>query len=237
MRYDNGPITLLLGDCRELLPTFPDGSFDCLLSDPPYSLDIAGGNKGCFERSYRKIKSPEIAALVKGFDIPAALAEWDRLLRQKSIFCFCSNRQIAELMTAAQAQGFTPTVLVWHKYNSVPFANGTWRQDAEFIIHARKKHAPMNGRSVAKSKVKRYPLVSGKAKYGHPTAKPIGLLEDLLLVGSNAGDTILDPYCGSGTAAIACLKHGRRFVGIERERAYFDQAIRRVEDYHAAQLH
>ena len=64
----------------------------------------------------------------------------------------------------------------------------------------------------------------------HPTQKPVALMAYMVQTYSNEGETILDPYMGSGTTGEACMNLGRDFIGIEREPKYFDIACRRIED-------
>lgn len=66
-------------------------------------------------------------------------------------------------------------------------------------------------------------------RVGHPTQKPIRLMEWCLSFVPDA-QTILDPFMGSGTTGVACMNLGRAFIGIEREPKYFDIACRRIED-------
>jgi hypothetical protein len=63
----------------------------------------------------------------------------------------------------------------------------------------------------------------------HPTQKPIRLLGYLQMLYTNPGQTILDPFMGSGTTGIAAIKLGRKFVGIERDESFFDIACQRIE--------
>ncbi|EGU3667597.1 site-specific DNA-methyltransferase [Salmonella enterica] len=63
----------------------------------------------------------------------------------------------------------------------------------------------------------------------HPTQKPVALLEDLIQTYSNPGDTVLDFTAGSGSTGVACLNTGRRFIGIEKDKRYFDIAAARIE--------
>ncbi|MAL01192.1 MAG: hypothetical protein CL536_03445 [Alcaligenaceae bacterium] len=65
---------------------------------------------------------------------------------------------------------------------------------------------------------------------GHPTGKPLGLFSDFVHDFTDRGETILDPFMGSGTTGVACMNLGRHFIGIEREPKYFDIACRRIED-------
>ena len=64
---------------------------------------------------------------------------------------------------------------------------------------------------------------------GHPTQKPIALISWLFGLLDNSF-TILDPFMGSGTTGVACVKTGRKFIGIEKERKYFDIAVNRIKD-------
>ena len=64
----------------------------------------------------------------------------------------------------------------------------------------------------------------------HPCEKPVELLEDILGATTDAGQKIIDPFMGSGTTGVACVRTGRRFIGIEKEEKYFAIACRRIED-------
>jgi len=63
----------------------------------------------------------------------------------------------------------------------------------------------------------------------HPTQKPVPLLEYLIKTYTNEGDTVLDNCMGSGSTGVACVRTGRRFIGMERERKYFDIAQERIQ--------
>ena len=63
----------------------------------------------------------------------------------------------------------------------------------------------------------------------HPTQKPVALLEDLIQTYSNEGNTVLDFTMGSGSTGVACVNTGRKFIGIELDKGYFDIAKERIE--------
>lgn len=54
----------------------------------------------------------------------------------------------------------------------------------------------------------------------------------MICIGSDEGDVVFDPYMGSGTTAIACLKNNRKFIGVEKNKEYFDMAINRIKNYY-----
>lgn len=74
------------------------------------------------------------------------------------------------------------------------------------------------------------PPVRGEETKAHPATFPEALARDHILSWSNEVDTVFDPFMGSGTTGVACVKAGRKFIGIEREPTYFDIACRRVEE-------
>jgi site-specific DNA-methyltransferase (adenine-specific) len=65
----------------------------------------------------------------------------------------------------------------------------------------------------------------------HPTQKPLELLEYLVKTYTNKGDIVLDNTMGSGTTNLACIKLNRKSIGIEKEKQYYDVAVRRASQY------
>jgi site-specific DNA-methyltransferase (adenine-specific) len=68
--------------------------------------------------------------------------------------------------------------------------------------------------------------------YQHPTQKPVELMKQLIRLTTKEGDLVLDPFCGSGTTAIACLELGRRYICIEKDDEYYEVAKNRISDWH-----
>ena len=64
----------------------------------------------------------------------------------------------------------------------------------------------------------------------HPTQKPVALMIDLIQTYTNEGDTVLDFTMGSGSTGVACVKTGRKFIGIELDPEYFDIACKRISE-------
>jgi len=76
-------------------------------------------------------------------------------------------------------------------------------------------------------------LTNNQPDNGHPAPMPYAMAADHITTWTNTGDTILDPFMGSGTTGVACAKMGRKFIGIELEPKHFDIACKRIEDAYA----
>ena len=63
----------------------------------------------------------------------------------------------------------------------------------------------------------------------HDSQKPVGLFQTLISQSSKKGETILDPFMGSGTTAIACIREKRNFIGFELNKEYYDKACKRIK--------
>lgn len=70
-----------------------------------------------------------------------------------------------------------------------------------------------------------------KEKTNHPCPVPIKLIERIILLTTNEGDTVLDPFMGSGTTAIACINTNRKYIGFEIDKDYYNESIKRIEEY------
>jgi len=89
------------------------------------------------------------------------------------------------------------------------------------------RNGRMNGNR--NGSVWRFPIVPQHSKE-HIAAKPVELMCELIERFTQPGDTILDPFMGSGTTGVACVKTGRNFIGIEIDKGYFDIAQKRIEE-------
>lgn len=69
----------------------------------------------------------------------------------------------------------------------------------------------------------------GGQNHPHPTTKPLPLMLELVELFTDPGDLVFDPFCGSGTTGVACLRLGRRFLGIEKDAKYHAIAVERLQ--------
>ncbi len=78
------------------------------------------------------------------------------------------------------------------------------------------------------------PICMGKERLQnplHPTQKPVRVLEHIIKIASNSNDVILDPFMGVGSTGVAALKWGRKFIGIEIDKSYFEAAEKRLRAF------
>ena len=205
------------GDCLEVLPTL--GLVDCVLTDPPYSVETHDGARtGGLENEL--------------VDFEPVAPEW---LRRVLIECGrLTNRWVVATMDWRHIAEFAkdpPDGLrfvrfgVWVKPNGAPQFTGDrpgpgWEGIA--FLHRADSKLKWNGGG--RSSVFTVPKECGE----HPTMKPGRLLRDFCRLFANRGDTILDPFCGSGSTGVAALQEGMNFIGIEKEAKYVEIARRRI---------
>lgn len=206
-------------DCLEFMRSMPDSYVDLILTDPPYEISMGGSGTLKSGRVYYRGQLDKIA---NGFDTETVLNECERISKKMNLFCFCSNKQITKIMGWGEKKGYSTTLLVWYKPNAIPFINNTFKSDLKFCVYIRGKGTKIKGTS------KLFTHNCGKSKYGHPTEKPLEIIEKLILTASNEGDLIFDPFMGSGTTAVACKELNRSFIGCEIESKYCEIAEKRL---------
>ena len=208
--------TIYNEDCLTGMQRIPDGSVDLVLTDIPYN-EVNRESNGL--RNLDK-ESADIG----DFDL-TELTETICRKTKGSVYMFCGINQVSDIRTTMSKCGLSTRLIVWEKTNPSPM-NGDkiWLSGIECCVYGKKSGATFNLH--CKNSVLRFPC--GKHDI-HPTQKPVELFRYLLTASSNEGDTILDPFMGSATTAIACIKENRHFVGFELNADYFDKALRRIK--------
>lgn len=208
-----GDCRLILGDCRSVLPLLP--KVDAVITDPPYQISASGGGIGG-KRQYLTDIRGHIDA---GFDM-AMLSAFDNWM------VFCGKPQLMELMIQAESQELRWQLRTWNKNNPTPLTNANYLPDTEYMIHAFKTHIWEGKKRWIVGNVE-------KSGFDHPTVKPQYVMIDAVKCITSHGDTVLDCFMGTGSTGIACVNLGRKFIGIERERKYFDIAVERIKQAYA----
>ncbi len=194
-----GNATLILGDCREVLPLLP--KHDLLLTDPPYGIGKDGQQKAIGGNGGRK----EYEFLLWDGERPHE-AVFEAMLSAASVHAIWGGNYFADLLPASMKW------LVWDKGQRINQSDGelAWTSQQSAL-----RICTMN----------RVELLTDGAQ--HPTQKPVRLMTWCIQqLGPVA--SVLDPFMGSGTTGVACAQLGKSFTGIERERKYFDIACERI---------
>jgi site-specific DNA-methyltransferase (adenine-specific) len=213
-----GPCTLYCGDCLEILPTLT--GVDAVVTDPPYSSATQSGSRTRndsvfggdslvpFSITWEQLKERFDAARPKRWFI--ASVDW---------------RHGIELEKNPPTGTRFVRAGVWVKQNSAPqFTGDRPAAGWEFVacMHGPDKMRWNGGgkRGVWTTCVEN--------QNGHPTPKPVKLMNEWINDFTDSGETVLDPFMGSGTTGIACIRTGRKFIGIEIDPGYFQIACDRI---------
>lgn len=242
-----GPTTLLRGDCLERMAEIPDGSVDMVMCDLPYGTTACKWDSVIpFEplwAQYRRICKRN-AAIVLTASQPFTSA---LVMSNIDWFKYCwvwdkVNRPTGHLNAKKQPLRETEDVVVF--YAGQPTYNPQMVDGEPYTATGSKKSDCYGSQKTTTTVCtgKRYPRnvlkieadERGTVGRIHPTQKPVALMEYLVRTYTNEGETVLDNTMGSGTTGVACVNTGRRFIGIERDEAYFALASQRINGAAAA---
>lgn len=242
--------TILQGDCRERLMEIEDKSVDTIFADPPYFLSNGGisvhsGKQVCVDKGdWDKGGTPEY---IYEFNRQWLALCRTKLLDNGTIWISGTHHNIHVVMRCLQELGYKVlNAITWQKTDPPPNLSCRYFNfSTELIIWARKSEKRphkfnydtmklLNG-GQQMTDVWRIPAVSlwEKQQGKHPTQKPLRLLYRIILASTNEGDTILDPFSGSGTTGIAANLLGRKYIGIEQDEQFCELSLRRrqaIED-------
>lgn len=202
-----GNAELYCGDCAVILPQLDN--VDLILTDPPYGINEAAG----------KNKSRTKAAAAKDYGNDT----WDSKPPSRWLFDLMREKSKNQIIFGGNYFELPPTkcFLVWDKDNTGDFADCelAWTNLNKAVRIKKWRWNGMLQENMKKKELRE-----------HPTQKPSAIIEWAISLAPTETCSILDPFMGSGTTGVACHKMGKRFIGIERERKYFDIACRRIED-------
>lgn len=218
-----GDCTLYLGDCRDVLPTL--GRVDAVVTDLPYRLE-SGGNTGRDMGGKFGHAVYDNSGKITNCDI-----EFDEvmpllvpIMPRGHAYFMVNNRYVAACENAALSAGFRfHNWLVWDKSTGTP--NRWYMKNCEFTLFCYTGAAKSIADCGSRQLIKCQNIINGD----HENQKPVALMEHYIGNSTAVGQSVLDPFMGSGTTGIASARLGRKFVGIEIDPKHFDLACRRIE--------
>lgn len=235
-------VTLYLGDCLEEMKKIPDNSIDCIICDLPYGTTsckwdvLIPFDKLWFE--YNRIAKETAPILLFGIE---PFSSYIRMSNIKDFrYDLYWHKTLCSNFMMGKRQPFFKVETISVFYKKSPTYNPIMRQGKPYEV--KESHIAQKGmqqkycfdkKSDIKNEGTRYPdnllefnsLGSGKL---HPTQKPLDLLEYLIKTYTNENDIVLDNCMGSGTTGEACINLERNFIGIEKDKEYFEIAEKRL---------
>jgi len=219
-----------------------NGSIDLILTDPPYNL----GNfmKGR-DTNLKKMRDNFFGDA--GWD-DLSFEDWEKsmdnffeesvrvLKKGGAMIVFMAIIKVESIIKIAERHGlYYKTTGIWHKLNPMPrnmnlhFVNST---EAWIYFTYKKRTGTFNNDGkVLHDFIETGVAANGERKFGkHPTQKPVQLMEFFVKVLTNEGETVLDPFMGSGSVGVAAKKNNRNFIGVEINENYFQIATRRIQE-------
>lgn len=214
MIYENKNCKVYCGDARDFIDEI---SADCFVSDPPYGINGGSGTiskqraKGNYDADFPD--TPEYIKTVCAPIIERCLERFGRGALTPGGKCAFSYPQ--PLSLGGYVQNASSGLCHWGACTLQPI-----------LFYGRD---PMIGKTITPIT---YQLNEAPEKNGHPCPKPLKAWTWLVMKVSAEGETVFDPFTGSGTTAIACLRSGRKFIGVELEKKYFDLTCKRIDDFY-----
>lgn len=227
--YSDGRVTLFHGDSAPALSAMPDRSFDCIITDPPFD-----------ERTHVMARSSGVDVPAGGRALSGSKAKFVSFSHERQVSVFAELHRLTRGWIVASLSTDTAfrfelnppaglrvlRIAVWMKTNPMPIFSGDrpamgW--EPIVCLHRDDVKPTWNGGGKAINY--HGPTSQGS---GHPTQKPLPMVSQWVRMFTNPGDTILDPFSGTGTTLVAARDEGRKAVGYEVDERYCEIAARRL---------
>lgn len=218
--------SILNMDCMAGLKDIPDKSVDLVVTDPPYDVGYRGSGFFGVNRKHHFDRLEGITSKI----MTDVLDECLRVLKCPNLYIWCNKDQIYPYLDYFNGKGVTMDLLTWHKTNPTPLVSNHYLTDTEYCLFF-KKDAKLFGNYHTLKKYWITTVNSATAnKAAHPTMKPLDIIKTMVTNSSQGGGTVLDPFMGSGTTAVACKLTGRHYIGFEIDPKYCEIANERVKN-------
>lgn len=229
-------------DCFNIFPQLEDKSIDLVLCDMPYGTTACKWDTAIdLERMWKEIKriAKDNAAIVLTAAQPfTSVLVCSNLKMFKYDWVWKKQKGTGHLNAKKMPLRDKEDVLVFYKSQSIynpQFTSGTPYKNKAGNPELSTSQSDCYGKYTNKredNKGTRYPKqvlqINAEERTTHPTQKPVALMEYLIKTYSNEGAVVLDFCMGSGTTGVACKNLNRDFIGIEKEKQYYDIALERI---------
>ena len=208
-------------DCLEFMKSMPDKSVDCVLTDPPYSINTKSDGSGKLNPWADRINS--------AFWYKEWIGEARRILKPTGcLWSFLNWRSFVTFQKATDDLRWSiESVLIWNKCWPGPGGMKGLRPSYEMVALWANEEFSIENRGLYDIQEFR---ASSTKPTGHPAEKPLPLFEWLIEISTRPGDLIVDLFMGSGTAGVACVKTNRDFIGCEVDDNWCRSSEKRIHD-------
>ena len=226
--YEHAGITIYHGDCRDVLPSL--GQYDLLITDPPYGVKW---NSCIRQRSFGVMVSDDSTDTAQ----EALRLALGNLRSHRHAYVF--GRFNFDRLAVSK-----PEELIWDKglmgLGDLSSPWGAQHEYIQFMTYVPSKANVASGNGKLTARLRKGSVLSfqrpNSGGVRHPSEKPVGLLRELIESSSRIGETVFDPFLGSGSTVVAARIEGRKAVGVEIEERYCEMAAKRmgqeVLDFH-----
>ena len=242
--------TLVNADCFDVFPLIADKSVDAIICDLPYGTtqnkwDSVLPLDELWKQYKRILKDGGVVVLNCTQPFTSVLI-CSNLKEYKYSWTWVKNRTTNYLNAKKQPLRSSEEIAVFYNkqctFNPIPFSDKEYTYRAK--VSQNKRGSNNYGSHIVIQETMTKKPTSAKdvlfmntvhpdsSEYcGHQTQKPLELMEYLIKTYTNENEIVLDNTMGSGTTGLACLKTNRQFIGIEKEKQYYDVAVRRLSEY------
>lgn len=229
--------TLYNGDCLEVMKTFPDKEVDMVLCDLPYGVSDCKWDKiipldKLWEQYNRITKDNGAIVLFSVQPFTTRLIQ-SNIRNYRYNWYWKKNSCTGALSSKFQPMRCMEDICVFYKRQAKYRPQGLIRLENAIEHKAHHSNLYKKKKNNSIQEYTNYPknLLEFKKEFGlHPTQKPVPLLEYLIKTYTDNGETVLDNCMGSGSTGVASVNAGRKFIGIELEKKYYDIAEKRMDE-------
>jgi len=228
-------MSLHLGNSKVLIKKVKTSSVDFLFTDPPYN--IAKYSTGNIALPGRKVINNDLASWdLNEFNPHEWSKEFLRVLKPKgNLAIFTSYNMLGKWHEALDDHFDTFQFAVWHKTNPIPkFQRSGFLNSCELIVLCYNQGHKWNfTKQNEMHNFFEFPICMGNERLKdplHPTQKPVKLLKHLIKIATNENDIVYDPFMGVGSTGVAAKELGRKFIGAEIDKKYYESAKKRISE-------
>lgn len=236
----------LLGDCLELMKDIPDGSIDCIITDPPYWTTVCKWDTIIpFEPMWKELKriiKPNGAIVLFGSEPFSSALRISNIKQYKYDWIWNKNRVTWALNAKRQPLRAYETISVF--YDKQCLYNPQWLEDCNIqnstgVLKNNRSHSTTGEirqtetwtyTQTKKGYPKNIISIANSVSNLHPTQKPVALIEYLIKTYTNEWETVLDFTAWSFTTAVACENTNRKWICIEKDESYFNIWLNRINE-------